>query len=92
MSKGTLQLDESVLRKLNALAQTTDQTPEEFISAIVDGLARSRTEDQALLADCDARWDEFEANRLAVPLDEILEWVESWGTENRKAAPQCRKF
>jgi hypothetical protein len=92
MNKGTLLLDESVLHKLNALAQGTGQSPEEFISAIVNGLTSDRTEDEALLAECEARWDEFEKNRLAVPLDEVIQWVESWGTENRLPVPPCRKY
>ncbi|UQZ91378.1 hypothetical protein C4J81_18950 (plasmid) [Deltaproteobacteria bacterium Smac51] len=92
MNKVTLQLDENVLRKLNSLVQGTDQTPEEFISALVNKLSSDQTEDEALLAECEARWDEFEKMRLAVPLDEIIGWVESWGTENRVAIPQCRKF
>lgn len=92
MNKGILQLDESVLQKLNTLIQGTGQTPEEFISTIVDGLTSERNEDEALLAECEARWHEFEKNSLAVPLDEVIQWVESWGTENRLPVPQCRKF
>jgi predicted transcriptional regulator len=90
MTKGILQLDETIIIKLEALVHGTNQTPEEFISAIVNGLSSNRSEDAARLAEAEARWMEFERTGKAVPLNEIIEWINSWGTPDRKPAPQCR--
>lgn len=90
MTKATLKLEESVLLKLTALAQGTNQTPEEFISSIVNGLVSDFDDDDALYAECEARWSEFEKSRMATPLDEVIDWIKSWNTENRKPVPQCR--
>ncbi|MDR2946741.1 MAG: hypothetical protein LBV79_08355 [Candidatus Adiutrix sp.] len=92
MTKATLQLEESVFVKLTAIAQGTNQTPEEFISSIVNGLDSEFDDDDALFAECEARWSEFEKTRLASPLDEILDWINSWNTSNKEPAPQCRPF
>ena len=37
------------------------------------------------------RYDEFKRTRLAVPLDDVKEWVASWGSANELPRPQPRK-
>ena len=90
MPKGTLQLEQSVLSELNALAQGMNQSPEGLVTALIQGLAKHKQEDLSLLAECDQRLAEFEATRQGVPFDEIAEWMESWFTDEENPAPQCR--
>jgi Predicted transcriptional regulator len=91
MSKEILELDQKVMATLNSLAQGMNQTPEGVVTALIDGLAKHRqSDDDALLAECDARMRTFRANRRGVPLDEVIEWVDSWLTDTEMPAPQCR--
>jgi predicted transcriptional regulator len=38
------------------------------------------------------RLDDFEATRLAVPLDDVKAWVASWGATNELPRPAPRKI
>lgn len=90
MPKGTLQLDEQVLSKLSALAQNMNLTPEDYVTHLVNGLTRVQADDDSLLAECEARYRRFEANRVGVPFSEIADWMNSWWTDDVKPAPICR--
>ena len=37
-----------------------------------------------------ARWDEYCRTGKSVPNDEVMKWLDSWGTENELEAPRCR--
>ncbi len=91
MPKGLLELDQSVLAKLNLMAQGMNQTPETIVAALIDGLAKHRQgENAARLAECDARLARFRADRRGVPLDEVLEWIDGWFTDKEVPVPKCR--
>jgi predicted transcriptional regulator len=83
-------LDQSVLSELDALAQEMNQSPEELVTALIQGLARHKRQESSLAAECDRRLAEFEATRLGIPFDEIAQWMQSWFTDQEKPAPQCR--
>ncbi len=50
--------------------------------------ALSREENARL----DAMADEDIANDVGVPLDEVIDWVESWGSADELPTPKARKL
>ena len=36
-------------------------------------------------------WEEFRETGLHATAEEVDQWLESWGTENERPAPECRK-
>ncbi|GBU09330.1 CopG family transcriptional regulator [Gammaproteobacteria bacterium] len=36
-------------------------------------------------------WQEYQTTGLHVSSDEVFAWLETWGTDNEKAAPLCHK-
>ena len=38
------------------------------------------------------RLEEFRRTRKAIPLDQVKEWVESWGTNNELPPPQASRI
>lgn len=36
-----------------------------------------------------ARWEEHCRTGKSVPHDAVMNWLESWGTENERKAPEC---
>ncbi len=36
-----------------------------------------------------ARWEEYCRTGTSVPHDDVMQWLESWGTENELEAPKC---
>jgi len=36
-----------------------------------------------------ARWEEYCHTGTSVPHDTVMQWLESWGTENELEAPKC---
>ncbi len=38
-----------------------------------------------------ASWQHYQATGLHVTSDELIEWLETWGTENETPAPECHR-
>lgn len=57
---------------------------------MIQGLARHRRDDSALMAECEKRLAKFEATREGIPFDEVADWMDSWFTDDEKPKPQCR--
>jgi predicted transcriptional regulator len=36
-----------------------------------------------------ARWEEYCTTGKSVPHDAVMQWLESWGTENELESPKC---
>lgn len=75
MPKGTLELDQSVLNELAALAQGLNKSPEGLVTSLIQGLARNQQDDLALMAEGDKQLAEFEASREGLPFDEVADWM-----------------
>jgi|GEM_PF-3934668 len=63
MTKGTLELDQSVMNELKALAQGLNQSPEGLVTSLIQGLARHQQDDLALMAESGQRLAEYEGPR-----------------------------
>jgi len=86
----TLELDPETEARVDALAKRRGQKPADVVAAAVELLD---TVDGELDVEEDLRrLREFERTGMAVPLDEVKAWIESWGTANELAAPKPRKM
>jgi hypothetical protein len=65
-----------------------------LVRAYSDGMniIHRKLEIDADIAEDRRRLDHFRRNRAAVPLNEVKEWVASWGTANELPRPAVRKI
>ena len=94
----TLKLNETLERRLRAIAHTEGVTPEEMAARLIANHLEGFFEEAAagwidpeLEADR-AALDRFERTRMGVPWEEVEAWMMSWGTDNPLPKPQVRKL
>lgn len=46
---------------------------------------------EAFRRDAVNAWNEYRETGLHVTGDEVVAWLDTWGDENEKTAPECRK-
>ena len=82
-----VKLDEETLKRLKALGERLDRTPHWLMKeAIRQYLEREETayrERQLLLE----RWESYQQTGESVPHDEVIQWLESWGTDKEGPCP-----
>jgi predicted transcriptional regulator len=82
-----VRLDEQLEKRLSALAEKT-QRSKSFLAKValtryIEDEERKQRENELTMA----RWNEFQETGEAVSNESIVNWRESWGTEQEKPCP-----
>jgi len=82
-----VRLDEQLENRLNALAQKTRRSKsfitKEALIRYIEEEERQQRENELTLA----RWGEYQETGETISNESMVEWLESWGTEQEKACP-----
>ncbi len=77
--------DKERLKKLGeAKKRTTHWLAKEAISQYLDREERA----EQFRQDTMARWEEYCCTGKSVPNEAVMEWLESWGSENEREVPK----
>lgn len=88
----SFEIDQRTDARLRAMATERGQDEGVILAealALLDSMIDIEGPD---LAEDVRRLEQFERDRLAVPLDEVKAWVESWDTPDELPAPTPRKI
>ena len=82
-----VRLDENLESRLNALAEKTKRSKsflaKEALTLYIQEEERKQHENELTLA----RWEEYEENGETISNDVMMEWLDSWGTDQEKPCP-----
>jgi predicted transcriptional regulator len=82
-----VRLDKQLESRLNALADKTRRSKsflaKEAITRYVEEEERKQRENELTMA----RWEEYQETGETVSNESMVEWLESWGTEQEKPCP-----
>jgi predicted transcriptional regulator len=87
-----LDLDPQTNTRLDALAAERGQDPATVVADAVQLLDTILDIEGPDLEEDRRRVSEFERTREAIPFEEVMAWVESWGTPDELPAPDPRKI
>ena len=76
----TIELDENTATALKERADARGLTVPELVTEYLDEDRGSSDVDADQIAELDRRWAAVEAGQPTVPNDEIVRWLETWGT------------
>lgn len=82
-----VRLDEHLESRLNALAVKTKRS-KSFLAK--EALSRYVEEEECKQRENDltlSRWEEYQETGEAVSNDAMMDWLDSWGTDNEKPCP-----
>lgn len=84
MNKRAIKLPDHLETQIESLAETTGRSQEQIIADAVETYLLSRPQWHR---DMDRALDDVRTG-IGYDGEEVLEWMESWGTENEKAEPR----
>jgi predicted transcriptional regulator len=88
----TIELDETLADALEKRAAERGVSVEEHVSDLVSQDAGEVVLPPAELIELEAALADWDENRLGVPLDEVIEWMESWGRPEELPQPRVRRL
>ena len=82
-----VRLDEQLENRLSALAEKTQRSKsflaKEALTRYIEEEEQRQHENELTVA----RWEEYQETGETVSSDDMMEWLESWGTEQEKPCP-----
>ncbi len=102
-SKVRIEIDAETAEQLNAQAEARGISVSDLVAELAGSDLLLAPDLEAMRAAGEGPWsaealaedarrlEQFEKDRLAVPLDEVKAWVESWDTPNELPPPTPRK-
>jgi predicted transcriptional regulator len=80
MKPQTIEIDNDTATALKQRAQQRGLTVPELVAELVTLEVGSVDADAADIAELDRRWNAFEAQGSGVANDEVVRWLQTWGT------------
>lgn len=87
----TVRLDAPLRERIRTLAEGRQRTAHWMIKEAVREYVEREEKREALRQAALKSWEDYDATGLHVTGDEVIAWVESWGTENEREPPECHK-
>lgn len=80
MKTQTIEVDDDTATALKRRAAERGVTVPELVAELVTLAAGSAEAESDDIAELDRRWKAFEAQDLVVSNDEVVRWLQTWGT------------
>ena len=84
-----VKIDPLMKQRLQRLAKARHRTPHWVMREAIEQYVTREEKRETLHQDVLQAWQEYEETGLHVTGDETIAWLETWGAEAEKKAPQC---
>jgi predicted transcriptional regulator len=91
VSPTPVKLDPELKVRLKRLATARHRAPHWLMREAIAQYVDREEKRQALHQDALAAWEEFEETGLHATGNEVMAWLETWGTDDELPAPACHK-
>jgi len=85
----SIRLNGDTYKALCALSKERKRTVHWLMTEAIQRYAELESKREAFRKQTLEAWEEYAETGLHVTLDEVTDWVDTWGTEHEKAAPVC---
>jgi len=87
----TVRLDAPLRERIRTAAESRKRTSHWMIKEAVREYVDREEKREAFRAAALQAWADYDATGLHVTGDEMIAWVESWGTDAESEPPECHK-
>ncbi|ODR85638.1 CopG family ribbon-helix-helix protein [Shewanella xiamenensis] len=87
----SVKLDADIKARVEHLAEARKRSSHWMMREAIREYVEREEKREALQQEALRAWEEHQTSGLHVTGDEVVNWLESWGSENEKAAPSCHK-
>ena len=85
----SIRLDVTAREKLKVIAQRQKRSPHALATEAINQLIEQQEREYAWQESCDAALKHFDETGLHATSDEVMAWVDSWGTDKELPTPLC---
>jgi predicted transcriptional regulator len=85
----SVKLDPAVKNRVQRLAATRKRTAHWVMKEAIEQYVEREEKREAFNREAVEAWEEYQATGLHVTHEEMIAWLESWGTENELPPPEC---
>ena len=85
------QLDDDLEERVEKLADKRGQSADSLVREAVSQFVTRAEAYEDFLREADESWEDFQKTGLHLTGEEVLKWLETWGTEDEKDLPKCHK-
>lgn len=90
-SPTSIKLDDDMKDRVQDLARTRKRSSHWIMREAISQYVEREEKREALRRATIDAWEEFQASGLQATAEEVDQWLVSWGTDNERPAPTCRK-
>ena len=83
----SVRMSDQLMDKLESIAEKLDRSKSWIIKDAVNQYLEQIDRKEKMLAETRKALSEIESGEV-VDGDEVMDWIESWGSDNEKSAPQ----
>lgn len=87
----SIRLDATARDKLKAIAARQRRTPHALAIEAITQLIAQKEREHAWHESCDAALKHFDETGLHATHEEVMAWMDSWGTDKEMPTPVCRR-
>lgn len=91
MTATSVKLDDDLKGRLQHLAAARQRTPHWIMREAIAEYVEREEKREAFKQDARQAWEDYQATGLHVTGEEVIAWLETWGTDDEKAPPECHK-
>lgn len=91
MAATSIKLDDGLKDRLKHISATKRRSQHWLMKEAIAEYVDREEKREAFRQDAQQAWDEYQATGLHVTGEEVTAWLETWGTDDEKASPECHK-
>lgn len=89
MAATSIRIDEELRDRVRNLASVRRRSPHWIMREAIAEYVEREEKRAAFEQDARQAWAEYQATGLHVTGGEVIAWLETWGTDDEKAPPEC---
>lgn len=86
-----IKIDDDMRERVKRLAQARHRTAHWLMREAITQYVEREEKREAFRQDTLKAWEEYRATGLHASAEEVEAWLASWGTDEERPAPACRK-
>lgn len=86
-----IKIDPDIKERVKRLAEARHRTPHWLMREAIGQYVEREEKREAFRQDALKAWQEYQETGLHVSGEEVLAWLETWGSEDELPAPICHK-
>ncbi len=86
-----IKIDQKTKERYKNLAQIKDRSPHWMMREAINQYVDKEEKRESFRQDAVNSWNEYQETGLHVTGDEVIKWLNTWGTDDEKDEPECHQ-